>query len=149
MMITESTIRSLVEEKLEGTDLFIVSVRVMPTNRIRVYIDSLEGLDVRDCVNVSRHIEGNLDREVEDYELEVSSPGLTEPYQHPLQYRKNVGREVKVATTDGRNLKGKLTAFDGENITIEPEKKKKKEETGPITLPLSEIKEAKTVISFK
>jgi ribosome maturation factor RimP len=149
MMITESTVRSLVEEKLEGTDLFIVSVRVIPTNRIRVYIDALEGLDVRDCVSVSRHIEGNLDREVEDYELEVSSPGLTEPYQHPLQYKKNLGREVKVSTNDGRNLKGKLTEFDGDNITIEPEKKKKKEDVGPITLPLTEIKEAKTVISFK
>lgn len=149
MMITENTVRSLVEEKLEGTELFIVSVRVMPTNRIRVYIDSLEGLDVQDCVIVSRHIEGNLDREVEDYELEVSSPGLTEPYQHPLQYKKNVGRDVKVVTTNGADLKGKLTAFDGQNITIEPEKKKKKEDVGPITLPLIQIKEAKTVISFK
>lgn len=149
MMITESTVRRLVEEKVEGTDLFIVSVRVMPTNRIRVYIDSVDGLDVQDCVNVSRHIEGSLDREVEDYELEVSSPGLTEPYQHPLQYKKNVGREVKVLTSDGRNIKGRLTSFDGESIVVEPEKKKKKEEVGVLKLPLTEIKEAKTVISFK
>lgn len=149
MMITESTVKRLIEEKLEGTDKFIVSVRVMPTNRIRVYIDAVDGLDVQDCVNVSRHIEGSFDREVEDFELEVSSPGLTEPFQHPLQYKKNVGREVKVVTNDGQNIKGKLTEFDGESIIIEPERKKKKEESGSMSIPLSEIKEAKTVISFK
>lgn len=149
MMITESTVRALIEEKLEGTDLFIVSAKVLPSNRIRVFIDAVGGLNVMDCVNISRHIEGNLDREVEDYELEVSSPGLTEPFQHPLQYKKNVGREVKVTTLDGVQVKGLLTAFNEDEITVEPEAKKKKEQVGPITIPLSTIKEAKTVISFK
>lgn len=149
MMITESTVRALIEEKLEGTDLFIVSAKVLPSNRIRVFIDAVGGLNVMDCVSISRHIEGNLDREVEDYELEVSSPGLTEPFQHPLQYKKNVGREVRVTTLDGVQVKGLLTAFNDDEITVEPEVKKKKEEVGPITIPLSTIKEAKTVISFK
>ncbi|MCF8277197.1 MAG: ribosome assembly cofactor RimP [Flavobacteriales bacterium] len=148
-MITESTVRALIEEKLEGTDLFIVSAKVLPSNRIRVFIDAVGGLNVMDCVSISRHIEGNLDREVEDYELEVSSPGLTEPFQHPLQYKKNVGREVRVTTLDGVQVKGLLTAFNDDEITVEPEVKKKKEEVGPITIPLSTIKEAKTVISFK
>ena len=149
MMITEAAVRALVEEKIEGTEIFIVSIRVVPTNRIRVFIDALEGLDVRACVNVSRHIEGSLDREVEDYELEVSSPGLTEPFQHPLQYKKNVGREIKVTMADGTSIKGQLTEFAGDTITVQPEQKKKKEEVEPITVSLSEIKEAKTVISFK
>ena len=149
MMITESIIRALVEEKMEDTDQFIVSVRVMPTNRIRVYVDAVGGINVKDCVNISRHIEGNLDREVEDYELEVSSPGLTEPFQHPLQYKKNVGREIKVTTVEGVSWKGELTTFNGTDIILQPEKKKKKEEQEPVTIPLSEIKEAKTVISFK
>ncbi len=149
MMITEAVVRALVEEKIEGTDIFIVSVRVIPTNRIRVFIDALEGLDVKACVNVSRHIEGNLDREVEDYELEVSSPGLTEPFQHPLQYKKNVGREIKVTMTDGASVKGQLIGFDGDTITVQPEQKKKKEQVETQTIALNEIKEAKTVISFK
>ena len=149
MMITQALVRTLVEEKIEGTEIFIVSVRVVPTNRIRVFVDALDGLDVRACVNISRHIEGSLDREVEDYELEVSSPGLTEPFQHPLQYKKNVGREIKVTMSDGVSVKGQLVSFDGDTIIVQPEQKKKKEEVEAVTIPLSEIKEAKTVISFK
>lgn len=149
MMITEATVRALIDEKIEGTDQFIVSIKVLPTNRIQVYVDALGGLNVKDCVNISRQIEGNLDREVEDYELQVSSPGLTEPFQHPLQYKKNVGRDIKLTTINGQSVKGELTEFTGEKITIQPEKKKKKEEVESVTIPLSEIKEAKTVISFK
>jgi len=149
MMITESVIKQLVEEKIEGTDMFLVSAQVLPSNRIRVYVDAVNGLDVKACVQISRHIEGSLDREQEDFELEVSSPGLSEPFLHPLQYQKNVGRGIKVLTNDGNRAKGKLVKFENNTITIEPEVKKKKEQAEPITIPLSEIKEAKTVISFK
>ena len=148
MMITEAVVKALIEEKLEGSDKFIVAAKVLPGNKIRVFIDGLTGLNVKDCVNVSRHIEGNLDREVEDYELQVSSPGLTEPFQHPLQYKKNVGRNIKVTTNDGESWKGELTEFDGQNVTILPEKKKKKEQAEAVTISLELIKEAKTVISF-
>ena len=148
MMITEGVITSLVEEKIRETEMFLVSVRVMPTNRIRVYVDSVKGLSVSDCVAVSRHIEGSLDREKEDFELEVSSPGATEPYQHPKQYEKNIGRTLKVTTNEGKNIKGKLVSFENEAVTIEPEKKKKKEQAEPVTISLTDIKEAKTVISF-
>lgn len=149
MMITESTIRGLVEEKIEGTDMFLVSVKVLPSNLIKVFVDSLGGLNVKDCVAVSRHIEGSLDREKEDFELEVSSPGLSEPFQHPLQYKKNVGRGIKVTTADGESVKGELIEFEGESITVQPEKKKKKEQAEPVKILLTDIKEAKTVISFK
>lgn len=151
MMITESRIQQLVEEKVADSDIFIVSIKVLPGNRIRVFVDAVEGLTVEACVSISRHIEGSLDREVEDFELEVSSPGLLEPYQHPLQYRKNVGRTVRVLSVNGSEMKGKLISFDGVNVTIEPErsKKGKKTEVETVTLPLDQIKEAKTVISFK
>jgi len=114
-----------------------------------VFVDAVDGLDVNACVAISRHIEGSLDREEEDFELEVSSPGLTEAYQHPLQYKKNVGREVKVITNEGDTMKGKLLEFSGESIIVMPEKKKKKEQAEPVTILLTDIKEAKTVISFK
>ena len=149
MMITESAIKQLVEEKIEGTDMFLVSVKVLPSNRIKVFVDAVNGLDVKACVQISRHIEGSLDREKEDFELEVSSPGLSEPFQHPLQYQKNVGRGIKVLTNDGNRAKGKLVKFESNTITIEPETKKKKEQAELIIIPLSEINEAKTVISFK
>jgi ribosome maturation factor RimP len=149
MMITENTIRGLVEEKLEESDIFLVSVKVLPSNRIKVFVDSVGGLNVKDCVAVSRHIEGSLDREKEDFELEVSSPGLSEPFQHPLQYRKNVGREIKVTIANGESVKGELMAFEGDSITIQPEKKKKKEQVEPVKILLTDIIEAKTVISFK
>ena len=139
----------MVEEKIEGTDMFLVSAKVLPSNRIRVYVDAVDGLAVKACVQISRHIEGSLDREQEDFELEVSSPGLSEPFQHPLQYQKNVGRGIKVLTNDGSKAKGKLVKFENDTITIEPETKKKKEQAEPVTIPLSKIKEAKTVISFK
>jgi ribosome maturation factor RimP len=149
MMITENTIRGLVEEKLEGSDIFLVSVKVLTSNRIKVFVDSVGGLHVKDCVAISRHIEGSLDREKEDFELEVSSPGLSEPFQHPLQYKKNVGREIKVTTADGESVKGELMVFEGDSITVQPEKKKKKEQAEPVKILLTDIKEAKTVISFK
>lgn len=148
-MITEGQIRKLVEEKIEGTDRFIVSLKVLSANRIKVFIDAVGRLNVKDCVAVSRHIEGNLDREEEDYELEVSSPGVTEPYQHPLQYRKNVGRTVKLNLEDGSSIKGKLLSSNDEEISIELEAKNKKKESGPITILIDQITEAKTVISFK
>lgn len=149
MMITESIIRQLVEEKIEDSNIFIVSVKVLPSNRIKVFVDAVEGLNVKDCVAISRHVEGSLDREQQDFELEVSSPGLTEPFQHPLQYQKNVGRNVKVTTNDGNSVKGELLQFENNAITVQPEKKKKKEQAEPVNIPLTEIKEAKTVISFK
>ena len=129
--------------------MFLVAVKVLPSNRIKVFVDAVEGVNVKDCVGVSRHIEGSLDREKEDFELEVSSPGLTEPFQHPLQYKKNVGREVKVTTNDGNTVKGELLVFDEDRITVLPEKKKKKEQAEPFEILLTDIKEAKTVISFK
>ena len=74
---------------------------------------------------------------------------LSEPFQHPLQYKKNVGRGIKVTTNEGLNVKGELLEFEGESITVRPEKKKKKEQADPIEILLTDIKEAKTVISFK
>jgi ribosome maturation factor RimP len=152
MMITEARITELVEERIADSDRFIVAVRVLAGNRIRVFVDGLSGVSVRDCVQISRHIEGNLDREQEDFELEVSTPGLTEPLTHPLQYVKSVGRSLKVETLEGETVKGEVLAADAEQVTIQPELKKKlkKNETqpGPVSIGLQQIKQAKTVISF-
>lgn len=152
MMISEAQITALVEEKNAGTDRFIVAVRVLTGNRIRVFVDSLAGMTVRDCVQISRHIEGNLDREQEDFELEVSTPGLTEPLRHPLQFVKNVGRSIKVDILDGSVVKGEVLEANDREVIIMPEAPKKlkmnEELPGPVTIALETIKEAKTIITF-
>lgn len=147
-MISEQKVIALVEEKIAETGTYLVEVKVSTTNQIRVYIDNPAGISIQQCVQVSRHIEGNLDREVEDYELEVSSPGLTQPFKVRQQYEKNVGRDVTVVTNEGVKHTGKLLEADAEGFKV-MEKAKKKEEPKQVNFKYDEVKETKVVISFK
>ncbi len=147
-MISEQKVRALVEEKIAETGAYLVDVKVSATNQIKVFIDNPAGLSIKECVGVSRHVEGNLDREIEDYELEVSSPGLTQPFKVRQQYEKNVGRDVTVITADGQKVTGKLLATDDEGFKV-LEKAKKKEEPKEIGFNYNDVKETKVVISFK
>src|SRR5690554_3690461 len=100
-MADKEKIVQLVNEKLaEG--MFLVDIQVSASNAIRVFIDSYDGIDIDHCVAISRHIEHNLDREEEDFELQVSSPGLSEPLKVKEQYIKNIGREMEVDLEGGR-----------------------------------------------
>ncbi|MBN1183282.1 MAG: ribosome assembly cofactor RimP [Bacteroidales bacterium] len=105
---------------------FIVDLTVNNANQIKVYIDSFEGISIEECVRISRCIEGQLDREKEDFSLEVSSAGLTLPFKVPQQYKKHMGKDVEVITHEGIKHKGKLQSFDGKNIELELIKGKKK-----------------------
>lgn len=147
-MISEQKVRTLVEEKIAETGSYLVDVKVSTTNQIKVFIDNPAGLSIKECVNVSRHVEGNLDREIEDYELEVSSPGLSQPFKVSQQYEKNVGRDVTVVTNEGQKLTGKLLKADAEGFEI-LEKAKKKEEPKQLSFKYDDVKETKVVISFK
>jgi ribosome maturation factor RimP len=136
-MIVEQTIRTLIDEKLANSDVFLVECRVKTDNKIRVFIDSERGITIDDCVALSRHIEGNLNREQEDFALDVSSAGLDLPLRIPRQFKKNVGKIVHVVMNDGTEIKGELVEATDENFKILPEIKKKKksakqEETEPI-----------------
>jgi ribosome maturation factor RimP len=156
-MIAENTIRQLVEEHIKGSDKFIVSIKVSANNRIEVLIDGLTNISIQDCINLSRHIESSLDREKDDFELQVSSSGIDQPLVMEKQYVKNTGRTVQVLKTDGVKLEGKLIGLleDSKEIRIEnsrtqkDEKGKKQIITEQITIPLQEIKETKLVLSFK
>ena len=161
-MIPESKIKQLVEARIEGTKLFIVSVIVSTSNKINVLIDGFDGVSVNDCINVSRGVEHNLDREEQDFELEVSSAGLDMPFLVFEQYKKNLGRQVKVYTNDGRKHEGALSYVDDEKIEITFEEKvriegrKKKElvtqnETYFFESkePKNKIRDTKVIISFK
>jgi ribosome maturation factor RimP len=154
-MITSSFIRQLVESHLQETGLFLVDVLVKQSNAITVIIDDNEAVTIDDCVRISRLIESSLDRDKEDFELKVMSAGADAPFQDERQYRKNVGRKVKVTTKEGKRHQGTLTAFDGINVHLEiAPKMKKGQKPGKNyvpeqrIIPLSEIEEIKLIISI-
>ena len=101
-MIEKSIVNGIVEEWLEGRDYFLVDVAVSADDRIVVEIDHAEGVWIEDCVELSRFIERRLSREEEDYELEVGSAGIGQPFKVLQQYVNHVGSEVDVLTADGR-----------------------------------------------
>lgn len=107
-MIDKELLIKTVEEALEGTDMFIVDVTVSSANVINVEIDSDSSVDIDTCARITRLIESVFDRDVEDYELEVGSAGLTSPLKVLRQYTRNLGNDMEVLTRDGRKLRGVL-----------------------------------------
>ena len=155
-MIDKQTIYSIVEQGLQGSACFLVDVNVAPGNVISVEIDNKEGVDIERCEKLHRFIEAHLDRDVEDYELEVGSAGITAPFKVVAQYRKNVGNEVETLTTDGRKLTGVLDRCDDEGFVlsvvkkVKPEGAKRKiEVTEEVPLKYNEVKYTKYLIRFK
>jgi len=155
-LIKESYIRGLVEEKIQDMNYFIVSVQVSSSNAIRVEIDGDKGVNINDCVQISRHIESNLDREEEDFELVVSSAGMDQPFKILRQYQRYLGREVEVKVKGGDKLKGKLLAASEYQVELEitekrkiEGKKKKQMVTEQKIVPMDQVNETKVVISFK
>lgn len=153
-MITESFVRKLAEEKTEGTSLFVLEVKIRKGNRILVTIDGDQGVTIDDCVQISRYVEHKLDRETEDFELQVSSGGADQPLVLPRQYPKHTGRTIMVKMKDGNEKTGVLRIVTESEIEIEkiPEKGKKKnskpEEPLQEVLPFALIKESLIVITF-
>lgn len=117
-MIDKSALTAFVEQQLQDTDLFLVDLTVTPDNVITVEVDSDSPVDIDECISLSRKIEEAFDREVEDYELEVGSAGLTSPFKVVRQYEKNIGNEVEVIGRDGRKYTGVLREAGPESFTI-------------------------------
>lgn len=158
-MIAKERVRELAEERIAERDekLYIVEITISGGNQILVELDKEEGfVTIEDCISVSRNIEHNLDREKEDFALEVSSAGMTKPFRVLKQYIKNIGREVKVQLIEhGKSLEGTLKRADEEGFAIETKEKrrvegKKKKEwvIEEIALKYNEVKETKLIISF-
>ena len=135
--------------KLNG---YIVDITVSNTNVITIYFDRDSGVHVDDCLAISKHIHDNFDRDDEDYELTVCSPGLTNPFKVKEQYLKNQGKEVVVKKRDGKKISGVLKEYS-DNVTLEVLKKDKahnKQYTlNDVMIPFEEIKETKLKINFK
>ncbi len=150
-MIVENKIETLVNGFLEGSDKFVMDVQVKAGNIIMIAIDGDSLVNIDDCIQLSRAIEGSLDRDLEDFELRVSSYGADKPLLHPRQYPKHIGRSLDITRMDESLVSGKLVEADGEGIRIEKKKKKKQDpdEDQILNLRFDIIKEAKIILSFK
>jgi ribosome maturation factor RimP len=154
-MIAKEKIVNLVNEKLQE-NMFLVDVTVSQANAIHVELDCMDGLTIDQCVEISRHIENQLDREEEDFGLEVSSPGIDQYFKVKRQYIRNVGRELLITTQQNEEFNGKLVEAGENGITMELLVKEKSDDgkrkhTVKInrSLDYPEIKKAKVIISFK
>lgn len=155
-MIEKETVIRIVEEKLVGSVNYLTDVVVKPGNLIVVEMDNDDGVSIDDCAELSRYIEENLDREVEDYELEVGSAGITSSFKVLRQYLKNVGNEVEVMLKSGVKLTGILKTADENGIILTLEKqvkpegaKRKQIMEEDQSYKFDEIKYTKYVIRFK
>ncbi len=155
-MIEKDLIKYIVDDFLQDTSMFLVDVSIRPGNVIVVEVDSDDSIGIDDCINLSRNIESKLDRDMEDFELEVGSAGVTSPFKIARQYKKNEGNEVEVLTKSGQKLSGVLKTSDDNGFVIsitkmiKPEGAKKKiavEEEHSFTY--DEVKYTKYLIRFK
>lgn len=117
-MIDKTVVTELVTQWLEGKEYFLVDVEVSPDDKITVEIDHKDGVWIEDCANLSQWIEERLSREEEDYELEVGSAGLGQPFKVPQQYIIHIGREVEVLQADGKKLRGILKSVEGNRFVV-------------------------------
>lgn len=155
-MITKEQIENLIKPKIDEEDLFQVEVSVNSSNKISVFIDGDKGVTIDQCMSLSRFIEQNLNRDEEDYELDVSSAGLDLPLKVQRQYIKNIGRSAAIILKNGQKLTGKLVNANDDGINLEVEKnvilegkKRKQKITEIMPLNYSDIKSTKIVVSFR
>lgn len=146
-MIDKLHVMNVISETLAGSDKFLVDLKISSDNRINVAIDGDNGITIDDCIELSRAIEDSLDRDAEDFELNVASAGLDSPLKLKRQYRKNVGRDLTVTTFEGETVEGQLVEADDEHITLQPAGSRKSKPE-PMQFPYSDIKTAKIVVKF-
>jgi ribosome maturation factor RimP len=140
-MIDKNRIISLVEHGIQGTGIFLVEVKVKPGNSIRVHVDRPDGISIEQCAEISRYLNQHLDRDEDDYSLEVSSPGVGVPFKVKQQYEKNRGHVIEVVLPDGTKTEGMLESVTDDGFTVKGSK-------GEITLSFDEIKSARETIKF-
>jgi ribosome maturation factor RimP len=149
-MVEKSKIETLVTEFINGTGVFLVAVKVSSSNRITILVDTMQGIRIDECVALHRHIEKSLDRNVEDFELQVSSPGLDMPFGVIEQYYKNEGRKIEVINTDGTKYDGILKDVTGGGFELETEVRVKGQpkETKDVSFNFDQVKSAKVILTI-
>ncbi|MBO7294454.1 MAG: ribosome assembly cofactor RimP [Bacteroidaceae bacterium] len=155
-MIDKSIVKKLVDEWLEGKEYFLCDLSISADARIVVEIDHEEGVWIEDCVELSKFIEAGLDREQEDFELEVGSAGIGQPFKVLRQYEIHLGEQVEVLTREGKKFVGELSNVTPEEFTVTVTQKVKKEgqkrpvmEEVDYTFKYMDVKYTKYVIDFK
>ena len=155
-MIDKSVVKAVVEEWLQDKENFLVDIEVSPDDKIVVEIDHVDGVWIEDCVELSRYIESRLSRDEEDYELEVGSAGLGQPFKVPQQYINFIGKEVEVLDRDGKKVQGTLKSVNGNDFVVAVDEKvkiegKKRPEIQSVdhAFQMDQVKYTKYLISFK
>lgn len=152
----QAKVRFLVEEALaENETLFLVDISISENNKIKVIVDGDQGISLSECIRISRNVEHNLDREEEDFALEVTSPDISKPIKLQRQYKKNINRILKVITSKEEEFEGTLSSVNDENIVLiwearepKPVGKGKITVEKTATIVYNDIKEAKVKIVF-
>lgn len=145
-MIKTEYIKELVLLQIRGTDLFLVDVEVKPGNIISVFLDKKDGITIEECARVNEALENELDRDFEDFELRVSSPGLNKPLRVIPQYEKNIGKKVDIVLKDGKKISGILKNANNKGVDIEL--REKKNDVQKQTFSFDQIKSTKVAIAF-
>ena len=155
-MIDTNVVRTIVEEWLQKGDYFLVDVNITPDNRIVIEIDHADGVWIEDCAELSRLLQERLGNELDEYELEVGSAGIGQPFKVARQYENHIGKEVEVLTADGRKTQGLLKSVDGSSFVVTVKEKQKVEgKKRPViadvdhTFDMNNVKYTKYLLSFK
>ena len=155
-MIDKNVVKKLVDEWLKDKEYFLVGIEISQDDKIVVEIDHADGVWIEDCVELSKFIEDHLSRDEEDYELEVGSAGLGQPFKVPQQYINFIGKEVEVLDAGGKKYQGVLESVDGdsfvvtinEKVMVEGKKRPQKMDVDH-TFDMNNVKYTKYLISFK
>jgi ribosome maturation factor RimP len=154
-MIDKIKIEKLVKEFIKGTDLFLVAVRISSSGKITVLADKKEGITIDECAGISRFIEKNISRDEEDYELQVSSPGLDMPFTVTEQYFKNEGKKIDVVDLEGKKYSGVLKNVTSGGFELETEEraetkgKAKSVVIKELSFNWDQVKSARVIVTFK
>ena len=155
-MINKETLIELTEEWLQGTDYFLVDMAIVEDDRIVIEIDHADGVWIEDCAALSRFLQEKLGSELDDYELEVGSAGICQPFKVEQQYKNHVGDEVEVTGGDGQKVKGVLKSVDGKRFTVTTQEKQHVEgKKRPVVVSvdkdfsMDEVKSVKSLLTFK
>jgi len=149
-MIDKTRIEKLVNEFIEGTGIFLVAVKVSTSNRIMVLADTMKGITIDECAELHRYVEKNLDRNIEDYELQISSPGLDSPFKVIEQYYRNEGSKIEVVSKEGQKMTGILKNVTEGGFELETERKVKGKalEIKDVSFNFDQVKSAKVVFTI-
>jgi ribosome maturation factor RimP len=155
-MIDKNVVKKLVDQWLENKEYFLVGIEISQDDKIVVEIDHADGVWIEDCVELSKYIEDHLSRDEEDYELEVGSAGLGQPFKVPQQYINFIGKDVEVMDADGNKVKGLLKSVEGNDFVVTTREKVKMEgkkrptmQDVDHTYQMDNVKYTKYLISFK